>query len=163
MYADMTNWTITPMLASQKWEIEDWTYPPPYDFYNRTIKSNRTGDADAILSDAFAVLDENGRLVGHYHFGEDAHIPTEEHFVYTPDRLDIGLGLRPDLCGNGLGVQFIQMGLAFAEAHYGTRAFRLSVAAFNRRAITTYEHAGFAKVAEVTNSYFKNRFYIMVK
>lgn len=55
------------------------------------------------------------------------------------------------------------MGLAFAPKRYGAHRFRPSAAAFNERAIKTYEKVDFSKICKVTNSYLKNKFYIMVK
>ena len=56
---------------------------------------------------------------------------------------EIGLGLRPDLTGHGLGESFLRACLHFASAALGARSYTLAVAAFNRRAITVYERAGF--------------------
>jgi ribosomal-protein-alanine N-acetyltransferase len=59
---------------------------------------------------------------------------------------EIGLGLRPDLTGFGLGGSFVDACLHFAAAALGAESFTLAVAAFNRRAITVYERAGFREV-----------------
>ncbi len=32
--------------------------------------------------------------------------------------VDIGLGMRPDITGNGFGLQFVNAGLAFSEEKY---------------------------------------------
>lgn len=106
-------------------ELADWRYDPPYDFYN--------GDEEPVLNPErfFAARDESGELVGNYYFEEKA------------DALEIGLGLRPDLTGRGLGLEFFQRGLAFGRRRYRPKRFILNVAAFNRRAIKVYERAGF--------------------
>ncbi len=69
-----------------------------------------------------AVVDERGELVGHFSFECEA------------DTVILGLGLRPDLTGKGLGLEIVGAGLAFAAERYAPRRFRLSVAAFSRRA-----------------------------
>ena len=56
---------------------------------------------------------------------------------------EIGLGLRPDLAGHGLGEPFVRSCLRFAATELGAQSYTLAVAAFNRRAITVYKRAGF--------------------
>ena len=78
--------------------------------------------------------DDAGELVGHFSF------KPKEHRV-----LEIGLGLRPDLTGRGLGASFLTAGLEFARDRFAPQRFVLSVATFNERAIKVYERAGFAR------------------
>lgn len=157
----MTRWIIRPMLQKDAWEIFRWKYEGIYAFYNHMDESAPPESPEASLEDSFVVCCNDGQIIGHLHFGEDGRIPTEEKNVYPPDYLDIGLGMRPDLCGKGNGAEFVKMGLAFAKEKYDTNRFRLSVAAFNERAIKVYERSGFVKRLQVTNAYFKNQFYIM--
>lgn len=158
---NMKLWTITPMTRHDSWESSNWKYEGIYAFYNPSPGDEPVGDATEIVEGSYAVRNERGELVGQFHFGRDGRIPTIEENPYTGDYLDFGLGLRPDLCGQKLGPSFVLMGLAFGQEHYGTANFRLSVAAFNERAIRVYEKCGFRKIRSVTNSYFKNEFYIM--
>lgn len=157
----MDKFTICPMTKTHAWEISSWRYDGIYSFYNRPSVNRPASDADFTIDDSFVLYDSNGTLVGYFHFGSDAQIPTLENYDYTCDYLDIGLGLRPELCGHGYGTQFTAYGIEFAKEHYGSKKFRLSVAAFNERAQKVYEKIGFKKTCEVTNSYFKNKFYIM--
>ena len=78
--------------------------------------------------------DDAGELVGHFSF------KPKEHRV-----LEIGLGLRPDLTGRGLGASFLAAGLEFARDRFAPQRFVLSVATFNERAIKVYERTGFAR------------------
>ncbi len=117
-------------------EVSGWRYDPPYDFYD--------GDADpedlAELRDPerrenvyFSVRDGEERLVGFFQFERN-------------DRaVDVGLGLRPDLTGQGRGLEFVLSGLEFAKGRFGPARFTLSVAAFNDRAVAVYERAGFRR------------------
>jgi len=59
---------------------------------------------------------------------------------------EIRLGLRPGLTGHGLGESFVRTCLRFASAALGAQSYTLAVAAFNHRAITVYERAGFQEV-----------------
>ena len=60
--------------------------------------------------------------------------------------VDIGLGMRPNITGNGFGLQFVNAGLAFSKEKYGCKYITLSVATFNERAIKVYKRAGFEAV-----------------
>jgi len=101
----------------------------------------------ALLDERFAyhsVRDEHDELVGYFCFGEDARIPEGRVLgLYDETVLDIGLGMRPDLTGRGLGPEFVLAGLHFAEERFSTSSFRLTVASFNVRAVRVYEKVGF--------------------
>jgi [ribosomal protein S18]-alanine N-acetyltransferase len=116
-------------------EIASWRYPDEYSFYNWTSDPDDLAellDPAARGSQYFAVEGADGSLVG--------------FFQYKPhgDELEIGLGLHPAWTGRGLGGRFLEAGLDFARGCFAPRTFMLSVAGFNRRAITVYERGGFA-------------------
>jgi ribosomal-protein-alanine N-acetyltransferase len=115
--------------------LREWRYPPPYDFYD--------GDVDPPLNPEryFVALDRESELVGFYYF-ED-----------KPPDLDYGLGLRPDLVGQGLGLDFFNVGLAFARERYEPRRVYLHVAEFNERARRVYQRAGFEVVSRHVRSF----------
>ena len=54
--------------------------------------------------------------------------------------------MRPDLAGRGLGAGFVLAGLRFAKEAYSPPTFRLTVAAFNLRAVRVYDRVGFEAV-----------------
>ena len=118
--------------------IAEWRYPEPYSFYNWTADVEDLGELldPALRGEAYwAVRDEAGELVGHFSFKRK-----------DEQTIEIGLGLRPDLTGRGLGRSFLAAGLDFAREGFAPERFVLSVATFNERAIKVYERAGFARV-----------------
>lgn len=151
----VTHLKIVPMTEAYAEEMASWKYGGEYSFYDRN------GETYYPEGEAFACLNEAGELVGHFHFGKDARIPTVEENVYQEGYLDIGLGLRPELCGKGLGEEFVRLGMEFGRQTFSKQRLRLSVANFNERAVKVYERCGFSVERKVTNSYFKNELYVM--
>ena len=132
---------VVPMTGPHARGIATWKYEGEYAFYNSDADPH---DLAALLDPAawadpprgkglfgFAVLDDQGCLVGFFQFNQVGRV------------VDVGLGLRPDLTGRGLGLAFLTTGLEFAHTRYSPDVFTLSVATFNHRAITVYERAGF--------------------
>ena len=109
--------------------LATWRYPPPHDFYD--------GDVDPVRNPEryFEARDDEGELIGFYYFEP------------KPPDLDYGLGLRPDLVGRGLGLDFFLAGLAFARERYRPKRVFLHVAEFNERARRVYARAGFRVVS----------------
>jgi RimJ/RimL family protein N-acetyltransferase len=90
--------------------------------------------------DGFFALGSAGEV------GAEPDAPPEPHLRRADGWITIGLGLRPDLTGQGLGLSFVEAGLNFARAAYNPPGFRLFVYAWNHRAQRVYERAGFAAV-----------------
>jgi [ribosomal protein S18]-alanine N-acetyltransferase len=126
-----------PMSQQQACSVAAWRYDPPYDFYDMVADPEDLAELlDPAQRDGrdFAVLDDPGDLVGFFMFKHEG------------DTVEVGLGLRPDFTGRGLGLSFLLAGLEFARGRYAPARFRLAVAAFNQRAIRVYERTGFRQV-----------------
>ena len=135
------------MEAADAEAVAAWRYQPPYDFY----------DTAADPSSLVEVLD--ARRWGHIFFSvfAPAPLPSSSPLSESVEELagfleltarpgeviEIGLGLRPDLTGMGLGLSFVEACLDFARQRERPRAFALDVATFNQRARAVYEKAGF--------------------
>jgi RimJ/RimL family protein N-acetyltransferase len=123
--------------------ILTWRYEGPYAVYNGDPAHL---EATALTwagpdSGCFAARDAGGEVVGFCSFGADARVPGGD---YADARaLDVGLGLRPDLTGRGHGLAFVRAVLRFGRRRFRPARFRLTVAAFNQRALRVYERAGF--------------------
>jgi ribosomal-protein-alanine N-acetyltransferase len=115
--------------------ITNWHYEGIYAFYDM---DQDVEDLEELLNphswaDKYhAVVNECNELIGFFCFNQ------EEIGVVT-----IGLGLRPDHTGKGLGQAFVEAGLEFAKEKFNPTTFCLSVATFNQRAIRIYERIGF--------------------
>src|ERR687893_1255916 len=115
--------------------ISGWHYEPPYYFYDATSDPD---DLEELLDpkrrkDAYFSVFDGSVLVGFFQFEREG------------TTVDIGLGMRPDLTGRGLGVRYLLAGLEFARERFSPERFTLSVATFNERAIRVYEGAGFRR------------------
>jgi ribosomal-protein-alanine N-acetyltransferase len=134
----VTQFTFGPMSQADAEDIASWRYEDEYAFYDWTADPADLAellDPVARAGRYFAVTAQSGDLIG--------------FFEYKPPQkgqLEIGLGLHPSWTGHGHGVQFVEAGLHFARSRFAPETFTLSVASFNRRAITVYERAGFVTV-----------------
>jgi [ribosomal protein S18]-alanine N-acetyltransferase len=138
--------TLTPITRADAQAVSRWRYDGPYSAYNGNPAS-----VASLLEPRYlyhSVHDDLGELVGYFCYGEDARVSAGTRLgLYEREiALDVGLGMRPDLTGQGLGEEFVHAGLRFARATYDPRAFRLTVATFNRRAIRVYRRVGFEPV-----------------
>jgi [ribosomal protein S18]-alanine N-acetyltransferase len=117
-------------------EIAEWRYEFPYEWYDTAADPRRVElFANPARRDGLrAVVDDDEQLVGFF------------NFVREGDEVRIGLGIRPDLTGRGLGSAFLDAGLRYAEEEWAPKRFRLWVAWWNERALRAYRRAGFREV-----------------
>ena len=141
--------TLTPLEEADAHIIQTWHYEEPYTIYGLAPDDDIAYMLDR-RSPYFAVRDEQGELVGFFCFGTAAQVwENDEPGLYGEDKtLDVGLGMRPDLTGQGLGSAFVAAGLAHATQLFAPLRFRLFVRAFNQRAVRVYERAGFVTIRE---------------
>ena len=125
--------------------ILGWRYEPPYDIYNLP-----TDEVESVVQymmdpqNAYSsITDEQGELVTYCCFGREGQVPGGD---YSREALDIGMGVRPELTGRGLGQEFVNSVLYFAGTTFSPCAYRVTVAEFNKRAIRVWEKAEFQRV-----------------
>ena len=122
------------MNESDAQAIANWHYDGIYAFYDMDQDMQ---DLEELLDPRnwagkyWAVFNERDELVGFFSFEKE-----DEAVV-------IGLGLKPDCTGKGLGQAFVEAGLEFVKRKSNPTTTRLSVATFNQRAIRVYERVGF--------------------
>lgn len=127
-------------------QISKWTYKEPYSIYSMVESEECINEF--LNGSYFSVLDNTNKIMGYFCFGDSAKVPAGNKYgAYDlKEFIDIGLGIKPDLCGQGVGYDFFKEGLEFAENKFGAQKFRLTVAAFNERAIKVYAKCGFKKI-----------------
>lgn len=118
--------------------ICEWRYPPPYDRYRwlpweRMRREEREFGDPAVRAAQYlsvrSLLD--GELAAYVQ-------------LFPLDRaIRIGLGLRPDLCGLGLGRDVVRLAVLEALRRKPDAEIDLEVEAWNGRAVRAYEKAGF--------------------
>jgi [ribosomal protein S18]-alanine N-acetyltransferase len=132
----VSRWAFTPMTQAEAEQTATWHYPGEYAFYDAgsSPESMRELLDPAQRGDEYrSARGPDGALEGFVQLSPAPGGATE-----------IGLGLRPDLTGRGLGAAFTAAAIELARAQ-GAGRIVLAVAAFNRRAIRVYERAGFVE------------------
>lgn len=139
---------FSPITAAEastvlRWRYHDLTY------LLQPVAENFDRDLAAMLRPEYhyyAVSDDSdtgGALVGFCCYGEDAQVVGGN---YTAPALDVGLGLRPDLVGQGRARAFLQAVLDWGNAQFAPEMFRCTVAAANPRSQRMFARAGFMTV-----------------
>lgn len=134
-----------PMSHQYAKVIATWTYPEPYSLYN--MDDDEETLEELMDGSYYAALDEKEELIGFICTGEAARVPGGyvAGIYNNEEKIDIGLGLRPDLTGSGQGGLFLKESLSFIRNLTNQSQLQLVVATFNERAIKVYERAGFQK------------------
>jgi len=161
--------TFVPMTREYASRIvETWKYDNEYSIYDYSNEADHMLDEQAWGRGIFAVLDQEGILVGELsiEFFDQEGKYIEFHDLDNESLINecemwIGFGLRPDMVGQGLGFEFVTACAAYAiqKFRYQGEYIRLGVATFNQRAIKTYEKAGFQQfeqmVGEISGKSFE--------
>ncbi|MDN5822538.1 MAG: GNAT family N-acetyltransferase [Brachybacterium sp.] len=120
-------------------EIADsWSYPAPYDFYDMTADPE---DYDEFVTpqlwpEVFLQVRRGEELFGFLSGNPSA----------AAGGVEIALGMCPDLTGKGLGRAFMEANVEWLLQNCPGQRIHLNVAAFNVRALRTYEGVGFRRV-----------------
>ena len=130
--------SFRPMNFADAHNISSWHYPDDYSIYDV--------DADPQLQSAiydeknwgtklFSVFNGGDQLIGILSFEYDA----------SKQYVELGLGLKPELVGQGMGQSFAEACVHLVQVFYPDTTIILHVACFNQRAIKVYERVGFGK------------------
>lgn len=139
----MSEWSVRPLRAGEGAQVGAWTYPPPFDIYEVGTDAGEPSAKAGYL----AVVDDTDALVGFVVLGSEARVPGLE---VVPGVVDIGVGMRPDLVGRGLGRK---LGRAIGRM-VNTRPephARIVVKKWNQRSLRLARALGFEPTTEIEN------------
>jgi len=125
-------------------EFLKWKYEPPYEIYNYSPENFEKDLAYHIdpVNNLFNMYRDN-ELIGYCSFGRDARVPGGD---YSEEAIDIGLMIRPELTGQGLGTGFVANIIQQAKETYNPGKLRVTILESNKRAMRVWEKNGFQKV-----------------
>jgi [ribosomal protein S18]-alanine N-acetyltransferase len=132
--------------ADEARAVSGWTYPPPYDVYDSDPAAvrlflERTPDGEGY----YPAVDDGGSVVAFAVLGAEARVSGQEP---APGVVDLGLGVRPDLTGSGVGGALVRQAIDLARELFRPAAVRSAVAVFNERSIALCRRAGFRPVRD---------------
>lgn len=149
---------VRPMTEEDAEQICAWTYEPPYHLYG-FLPWNQTkalgiemGDPDIRRDQYVSVTNTAGELAGFAQLFPLVGVTR------------LGLGMRPDMLGQGQGASFVQVIADEALRRHPEDEIDLEVLTWNERAIRAYKKAGF----RITDTYERptptghGQFYCMV-
>ncbi|PSN13715.1 N-acetyltransferase [filamentous cyanobacterium CCT1] len=138
-----------------------WRYLPPYDTYN--FDADTTQEDLCYLIDPknafYAILNVHEELEGYYSFGADGQVPGGD---YCTKALDIGMGMQPDLVGQGQGKHYAQAVVKYGVNQYRTQKCQVTIAEFNKRAQRVWEQVGLKQIGKFVKTGTEEEFVIMI-
>ncbi|BAZ11834.1 hypothetical protein NIES4071_36600 [Calothrix sp. NIES-4071] len=138
-----------------------WHYKAPLDFYNlnlNEIEQNVQYFLDP--KNNFYGIFEEKEVIGFCSFGEDGQVNGGD---YSVQGLDIGMGIRPDLIEQGRGTYYVEAVLNFASREFNPPMYRVTIAAFNQRALRVWSKIGFHPVSTFEDKSQGLKFIILVQ
>jgi len=133
---------FTPITEAEARIVLGWRYPDIGTLYDPD-PDEMEDDVAVLLMPSYhyyTARNGNDRLIGFCCFGDDARVPGGE---YSLPALDIGLGLHPDLIGQGLSHHFLAAILDWGRECFDPDYFRATVASINARSQGLFARAGF--------------------
>jgi [ribosomal protein S18]-alanine N-acetyltransferase len=131
--------TVRALEQTDAEAVASWRYPGPWSVYDP-----RAGDDPLTAAAGYAaVVDGDGALVGFMCVGQEARVPG---LAGADGVVDIGVGMRPDLVGHGLGPEFGAAVLEHVRGRFGDRPLRAAVQSWNERSLRLARGLGFRPV-----------------
>ena len=129
-------YTAGPLTDEEAREAVAWRYDGEYAVYNfpswDECAARGWSITDAVKREnAYFSVWYAGEFLGFFHIMDRA------------GHVELGVGMKPELCGQGRGRMFLALALAKILETRGCTPVQLAVRTFNTRAVRCYERAGF--------------------
>ena len=150
-----------PVDGESAQEFLVWKYEAPYDVYNYD-QANFEKDLAYHIDPANNLhsMYVDDELIGYCSFGRDAQVPGGD---YSEDAIDIGMMIKPELTGQGLGTAFAANIIHHATVTYKPNKLRVTILDTNLRAKRVWEKNGFQKIQTFERESDRTPFVILTK
>lgn len=118
-------------------QICTWQYEPPYSVYNYITYE------EALKTQAMIIRAENAD--NYLCFWNDKTLVAYTSIIPKNERIFIGIGIAPQLCGQGLGSVYLNKTVIEAQKRYPDIEIWVQVRSWNERAIKCYQKSGFVE------------------
>ncbi|WP_394845370.1 GNAT family N-acetyltransferase [Pendulispora brunnea] len=133
-----------PLSQDDAQQIARWRYAGPWSIYDAQAGDGLLDGDDGY----FALVDAtDGTLAGFACIGVEARVPG---LAEEAGLVDIGVGMRPDLVGHGLGQTFLEAAIEHARSRLGAVRWRAVVQSWNERSLRLTARLGFRAVGTHT-------------
>lgn len=129
---------VRPLTIDDGMDIAMWRYPGPWAVYD-SLEAPRPDEG------YWAVCDAAGRLVGFCCLGDAAR---PAGLDAAPGTLDVAIGIRPQIAGQGWGAELGRTAVAYAGEVSDGRRIRCAVREWNDRGLDAARAAGFEPTGE---------------
>ena len=129
---------VSNLSEAEAKNICDWKYEGEYSVYNFPTW-------DEIVARDWSIANENKRRGAYFSVKLNGEFIGFFHIMNRTDHIELGVGMRPDMCGKHYGVAFMRAALQKTADEFPCLPIRLQVLPFNKRAIKCYENVGFVK------------------
>ena len=126
---------LSPITEQDKKEICYWRYEGVYSVYNLP--------SYAELKDSHVAFMHPEKEKNYYVFRKHDKLIGYVNILEKPTGIFIGIGIAPNLCGQGYGRQILSEAVTISKELYPQKVPYLEVRSWNNRAIQCYKSAGF--------------------
>ena len=140
---------VSDLTEQEAKEICHWRYDGEYAIYNLP-------KWDECVKQGWALTSEEKRKGAYFSVNRDGEFLGYFHIMDRGNYVELGVGIKPKLCGNHNGNNLMNLALAKIEHLYGHILVKLTVRPFNKRAIKCYENVGFV----ITDTYYEDSYIV---